>query len=200
LGSTDLRTYSHGPSFFAGVDLASILKYWQRNTLTAKFTRDIHDALDEIRSYRYALESNIYITPNLMLTDTFTFSDYSDDNQSTDHYHILTLIITEKKPDFNVGFGYRWRDFDNDAALYYSPQDLESRIYSVFLGQGFDDNYLYGLFKLFDNNNHIDDYYYLVGSDYKLSDNSSIISEISYFDTEGKYHALTATVSLRLKF
>jgi len=199
-GSTDLRTYSHGPNFFSGIDIGTMWKYYQRNSFTLKYSRNLFDVMDQIRGNRYGAESNIYLSRFILLTDSYTYTDYSDDNYSTDWYHILTFILHKKKPDLNLGFGYRRRDFEKTISKYYSPQGLESKIVSLYTGMPIKKNYFYGLFKFSDNSDHVDNYYYLLGNDYAFNDSASLIGEISYFDTSGKYHALTTTLTLRLKF
>lgn len=200
LGSANMRNYSHGINFFGGADLASVFKYLQKNTLVVKYSRDIFDVLDGIRSNRYIVESNIYFGNYINLNDSFSYSDYSDNNWSNDQYHGLNITLSKKKPDLSIGFVWRHRDFKNVSPLYYSPKDLDSVIYSVYCGRVFNKNYIYGLFKFSHNSDHNDTYYYLFGNDYALNDNCSIVTETSYFNSEIKYHAINATVSFRLRF
>ena len=201
LGSVNMRTYKDRPDFFAGANVDAILKYSGNNTLTFKYARNLFDIFDNIKSNRYGVESNIYLTPSLFLTDNFFYSSYSDDNNSSDTFHNITFIASKKKPDLNLSIGYRWRDFKNDSTLYYSPQSLNSISFSAFLGGTvFNNTYTYGLLKF----NHLydadDEYYYLLGCDYSLNDNISLAGEVSYFDTEGKYESLFVFITLKAKF
>jgi Tfp pilus assembly protein PilF len=200
LGSINMRNYTHEPSFFAGADVTTILKYYRKNTLSVNYARDVFDVLDNIRNNRYGVESNIYIGRFFQLTDSYSYSDYSDSNWSTDNYHILNFIFSKKKPDLSIGFGYRRRDFKESSSQYYSPKNLQSFIYSVYCGKAFKKGYFYGLFKYNDNNDHVDTYYYSLGSDYSFNDSFSILAEVDYFDSESKYHALTATLTAKFKF
>ena len=200
LSSVNFRTYIDDPAFFTGLGINAILKYYENNTLSFQFSRNLFDVLDNVRSGTYGVESNIYLTSFLLLTDTYFHSFYSDSNDSTDTFHNLTFLILKKKPDFNLSIGYRWRDFDDENPNYYSPQDLETITYSAFLGNTFKNSYVYGLFKFNQNSDSDNEFYYLAGCDYTINDIFSITGEISYFDTEGDYDALFATVSLKARF
>ncbi|MCK4532920.1 hypothetical protein KAU39_03980 [bacterium] len=200
LGSINLSTYSHGPCFFAGMDVRTILKYYRKNSITFKYLHGIFDILDEIRNNSYEMASNLYFKQYVVLNSVYNYTDYSDNNSSEDWYNFLTFIISKRKPDLNFSYGYRERDFKINSIQYYSPQNLKSKIYSIYMGNPFKKNYLYGMFKVNDNSDHIDSYYYLIGNDYRFSDKVSFTGEISYFDTEGEYNALTLAVTLKFKF
>ncbi|MCK5534853.1 tetratricopeptide repeat protein, partial [bacterium] len=200
LGSIDLSTYSNGPYFLAGMDIRTILKYYRKNSITFKYVNGIFDILDEIGNKSYGIESNLYFKQYVVLNSVYNYADYSDNNSSEDWYNLLTFIISKRKPDLNFSYGYRERDFKINSIQYYSPQNLKSKIYSIYMGNPFKKNYLYGMFKVNDNSDHIDSYYYLIGNDCSFSDKVSFIGEISYFDTEKEYNALTLAVTLKFKF
>ena len=200
LGSMNMRNYSNGADFFAGGDFATVFKYFQKNTLALRYNRDLFDIYNEIRSNRYSVESSIYLGNYISINDSYLYGSFSDKNSSIDQVHILNVSLLKKKPDLNLGIGYRNRDFKTTSSLYYSPQNLESIIYSVYCGRAFNKEYVYGLVKFNKNSDHNDTSYFLLGSDYALSKNSSIAVELSYFGSREKYHALTWTVSVRTKF
>lgn len=200
LGAGDLRTYSEDPEFFAGVDVSTVAQYYQKNTLTLRYVRDLFDVLDEIRGNRYVAESNLSFGRFFLLTNAFSYTDYSDGNASRDGYNNLTFLLLKKRPDFNVGLGYRNRDFDNTTSLYYSPQDLESWILSAYLGRSWKRYGTYTLFKYMNNSDEIDNYYYVLGGEYGMSDTASLRGEISFFENTDKYQALATTLSCHLKF
>ena len=199
-GSTNLNTYSHEPDFLAAGDIAGILKYMDKNTLVIKTTHELFDPLDNIRNTRYAVESNIYLGKYFLLNDNLAYNDYSDGNNSRDSYHILNWMPLKKNPDLTIGFGYRHRDFKTDFPEYYSPKDLDTYIYSLYSGRYIGKGYLYGLFKYMDNSDHNDNQYYLGGYDYAINKDTSVRGEVSYFKDETKYHSLTATMTVGIKF
>ena len=200
VGSTDIRAYSPDPDFFAGGSLDMIIKYYKKNTFALKYARELFDVLDEIKGNRYGGESKIYLHDRLVMTNSYSSSDYSDENRNEDWYHSMSAILFKGKPDLSFTIGYRMRGFKKDAPQYYSPPDLDSAIYSLYLGGPIGKTYTYGNIKLIDNSDQIDNYYFLGGSEYPFNKDASFTAEVSYFDTTEKYHALTATMALRTIF
>ncbi|MDP2939556.1 MAG: tetratricopeptide repeat protein [Candidatus Omnitrophota bacterium] len=199
-GSINMRSYSNGINFFAGGDISSTFKYFQKNTLAFKYNREVFDVFDKIKNNRYIAESSVFLGNYINLNDSFAFNDFSDNNNSIDQYHAFNFSLLKKNPDLNVGVGYRNRDFKTNSPLYYSPQNLSSIVYSVYSGKAFNKEYVYALFKFSENSDHNDTSYYLLGSEYTLSENSSIVGEASYFGTRDKYHALSMKATFRFKF
>jgi len=200
LSSVNIRNYSADPQFFIGGDLSSVFKYFENNTLTIRYQRDIMDILDNVRSNRYSVESSMQFFDKFILSDYYSYANSNDDNKTTDWYHSFTYALSKKKPDCNLSIGYRYRDFYLPASGYYSPQGLKSMLFTIYTGQSLKSGYLYGMFRFSDNSDRVDSYYYLLGNDYALNDNVSIVTEMSYFDTEDKYSAITVTLSAKVRF
>lgn len=177
-----------------------VITYYRKNTFALKYDRELFDVLDEVKGSRYGGESKIYLHGRLVMTNAYSFSAYSDSNRNEDWYHNMSAILLEGRPDLSFTVGYRMRGFKEDAPQYYSPLDLNSVIYSVYLGGPVGKTYTYGNIKVMDNSDQIDNYYFLGGSEYRLNKDTSLTAEVSYFDTTEEYHALTATMALRADF
>ena len=200
LGSVDARTYENDPDFFAGVDMSAILRYYQRNRLTLRYTRNLFDVLDNIRENRFGVESNMHLNRFMNLNNSFAYTDYSDGNSSIDSFHQVTFLLLKKKPDFNVSAGYRRRDFDVTSSAYYSPQDLDSGVFSVYIGKTFEKHDVYGIFRFINHSDGAENFYYLLGNRYVFNETVSLSGDISFFDTSEDYEALAMTASCHLEF
>lgn len=180
--------------------VSALARWAGRNTLALRYERALFDLLDDIKVNRYGADSSIYFHPRISLTNAFTYGDFSDGNNSTDLYHYLAFELLKKNPDLSFTAGYRQRDYDEAAPAYYSPQELSSVVYSLYLGKALAGHYLYSIVKFLDNSDGIDNFYYLVGSDFQLQEDLSTKIEVSFFDTTAKYEAWNIAFSLDFKF
>lgn len=200
MGSASLNNYTDEPDFLATGELAGIFRYLEKNSLILRTTRELFDPLDNITNIRYAVESSIYLGRYFLLQDNFAYSDYSDDNNSIDSYHIFNWMPFKKNPDLTLGFGYRHREFSEDPPQYYSPDELDSYIGSLFSGKSVGRGYLYGIFKYITNSDGNNSQYYLAGYDFTVHKDIALGAEASYFRDEVEYHALSVTTTLKIKF
>lgn len=75
------------------------------------------DVLDEIKGDRYGGESKICLHGRLVMTNSYSSSDYSDDNRNEDWYHSMSAILFKGKPDLSFTIGYRMSGFKKDASF-----------------------------------------------------------------------------------
>jgi tetratricopeptide (TPR) repeat protein len=199
-GQIDLREYSQDTGFFAGGMVNTVWSYYERNHLTLQYEHDLFDVLDDVEADRFSAELNNYLLPKLLLTNFYQFADLSDDNDSLHWQHNVTYEILKRPMDLSMSIGYRHRNFEDVSSKYYSPQDLNSVVYSVYGGKNLGQAYTYAQIKYFDNSDQIDSMSYLVGTDYTLKKDMSVSAETSYFHTTDKYHALGVSVAFHWRF
>jgi tetratricopeptide (TPR) repeat protein len=199
-GDIDLREYSQDTGFFAGGMVNAVWSYYERNHLTLQYEHDLFDVLDDVEANRFSAELNNYLLPKLLLTNYYQFADLSDDNDSLHWQHTVTYEILKKPLDLSTSIGYRHRNFEDRSAQYYSPEDLNSVVYSVYAGKNMAQTYTYAQVKYFDNSDQIDSMSYLVGTDYALKKDVSVSAEMSYFHTTDKYHALGVSLAFHWRF
>lgn len=199
-GQLDLRTYSKAVDFFTGGMVNGVWNYHDKNNLTLQYEHDLFDVFDDMRSNRYSAELKNYLLKQVSLTDYYQFADISDGNNSRFWQHSLTWEIFKRTPDLSFTVGYRNRDYDRTSPQYYSPRDLGSVLYSVYVGKSIAKTYSYATFKYFNNSDKIDSYAYAVGSEYSFQKDLSLGAEVNYFNTTEKYHALGVSLALHWRF
>ncbi len=199
-GAADVRGYSEGLRGFFGGNIEGRERIGIRNLLTARIERTPFDVLDDRTALQYSIELKTDLIKRLQMSHYYRWADISDENSSAVHLHTLSYQLPLGRPNTTFSIGYRNNDYKDTVTAYYSPQDLQSVIYSLFSGDSFGPVYIYGLFKYLDNSDHIDNYYYLAGGEYAINDDMSVALETTYFDTTAKYHALGTTIFVQFRF
>ncbi|NWF90818.1 MAG: tetratricopeptide repeat protein [Ignavibacteriaceae bacterium] len=76
-----------------------------------------------IRVIDYSVEGKYFTPNNLILSGAYAFRKLSDDNKGYD----LKLSLGRKfSSDFIAGYEYNYLDYQDEAVLYYSPNNFES--------------------------------------------------------------------------